>query len=320
LLESSIMKLAVVALLVVCVSAVSIPEAQNEFVKFVSQFNKNYATTDMLYRFNNFKATLDEIERHNAANLTWTKGINEFADMTNDEFMAKIVGNGFDASAVVADPHAKVMEHRGEPLPNDIDWRAQGVVSPVKNQGSCGSCWAFGTTGAIESANKIKTGQIVLLSEQQLVDCAGSSGNQGCNGGLPSSAYNWIRTNGICSAADYPYTGRDGSCKKTCKPVVRISGSTNVARTEGGHQTALTQQPLSIGIDATQLKNYKSGIFQGPCGTSLNHAVLTVGYTADSWIIKNSWGTSFGEAGFFRFARNKNLCGMLNVVNFPIIA
>jgi len=308
-----------VLVLAAVVSAVSIPEAQNEFVAFVAAYNKNYATTDILYRFNNFKATLDEIERHNAANFTWTKGINEFADMTNEEFMSKVVGNGFDASRVVVD-HAVMEQKVKGPIPNDVDWRTQGVVSPVKNQGSCGSCWAFGTTGAIESANKIKTGQMVLLSEQQLVDCAGSSGNQGCNGGLPSSAYNWIRTNGICSAADYPYTGRDGSCKKTCKPVVRISGSTNVGRTEGAHQTAVTQQPLSIGIDATTLKNYKSGIFQGPCGTSLNHAVLTVGYTADSWIIKNSWGTSFGEAGFFRFGRNKNLCGMLNVVNFPIIA
>jgi len=308
-----------VLVLAAVVSAVSIPEAQNEFVAFVAAYNKNYATTDILYRFNNFKATLDEIERHNAANFTWTKGINEFADMTNEEFMSKVVGNGFDASRVVVD-HAVMEQKVKGPIPNDVDWRTQGVVSPVKNQGSCGSCWAFGTTGAIESANKIKTGQMVLLSEQQLVDCAGSSGNQGCNGGLPSSAYNWIRTNGICSAADYPYTGRDGSCKKTCKPVVRISGSTNVGRTEGAHQTAVTQQPLSIGIDATTLKNYKSGIFQGPCGTSLNHAVLTVGYTADSWIIKNSWGTSFGESGFFRFGRNKNLCGMLNVVNFPIIA
>jgi len=315
------MKSVVLAVLVLAavVSAVSIPEAQNEFVAFVAAYNKNYATTDILYRFNNFKATLDEIERHNAANFTWTKGINEFADMTNEEFMSKVVGNGFDASRVVVD-HAVMEQKVKGPIPNDVDWRTQGVVSPVKNQGSCGSCWAFGTTGAIESANKIKTGQMVLLSEQQLVDCAGSSGNQGCNGGLPSSAYNWIRTNGICSAADYPYTGRDGSCKKTCKPVVRISGSTNVGRTEGAHQTAVTQQPLSIGIDATTLKNYKSGIFQGPCGTSLNHAVLTVGYTADSWIIKNSWGTSFGESGFFRFGRNKNLCGMLNVVNFPIIA
>jgi len=310
--------LAVLAIAAV-VSAVSLPEAQTEFVAFVSQYNKNYATTDILYRFNNFKATLDEIERHNAANFTWTKGINEFADMSNEEFMAKVVGNGFDASRVVADEAVMEQKVKG-PIPNDVDWRTQGVVSPIKNQGSCGSCWAFGTTGAIESANKIKTGQMVLLSEQQLVDCSGSAGNQGCNGGLPSSAYNWIRTNGICSAADYPYTGRDGSCKKTCKPVIRISGSTNIGRTEAAHQTAVTQQPLSIGIDATTLKNYKTGIFQGPCGTSLNHAVLTVGYTADSWIIKNSWGTSFGEAGFFRFARNKNLCGMLNVVNYPTIA
>jgi C1A family cysteine protease len=311
--------LAVVLVLAVAVTAVTQREAEDQFVEFVARYSKNYATTEVLQRFSNFKATLQEIERHNAANLTWTMGVNEYADMSYDEFAAKML-TGFDAASVQYDPSAPVREYKGEPLPNDVDWRTSGAVSPVKNQGSCGSCWAFGTTGAIESANKIKTGQMVLLSEQQLVDCAGSSGNQGCNGGLPSSAYNWIRANGICSAADYPYTGRDGTCKKTCKPVVRISGATNVGKTEAAHQAAVTQQPLSIGIDATQLKNYKSGIFQGPCGTSLNHAVLTIGWTADSFILKNSWGTSFGEQGFFRFARNKNLCGMLNVVNYPTIA
>jgi len=311
---------AVVVLALACVAAaVTQQEAEDQFVAFVSRYSKNYATTEVLLRFKNFRATLVEIERHNAANFTWTMGVNEFADQTYDEFAAKML-TGFDASAVTSDPSVPVLEHKGQPIPNDVDWRTQGAVSPIKNQGACGSCWAFGTTGALESANKIKTGNMVLLSEQQLVDCAGSSGNQGCNGGLPSSAYNWIKANGICSAADYPYTARDGTCKKTCKPAVRISGFTNVGKTEAAHSAAVTQQPLSIGIDATQLKNYKSGIFQGPCGTSLNHAVLTIGFTSDSFILKNSWGTSFGEQGFFRFARNKNLCGMLNVVNFPAIA
>jgi len=311
--------IAVVLLLAVAVSAFTQQEAEEQFVEFVARFGKNYAATAVLQRFNIFKNTLQEIERHNAANLTWTMGVNEFSDMTYEEFAATML-TGFNADAIKADPTTPVLEYKGQPIPNDVDWRTSGAVSPVKNQGACGSCWAFGTTGALESANKIKTAQMVLLSEQQLVDCAGSAGNQGCNGGLPSSAYNWIRQNGICSAADYPYTGRDGTCKKTCKPVVRISGFTNVGKTEAAHQAGVTQQPLSIGIDATQLKNYKSGIFQGPCGTSLNHAVLTIGWTSDSYILKNSWGTSFGESGFFRFARNKNLCGMLNVVNYPVIA
>jgi hypothetical protein len=309
----------VVLALVVAAAALTQQETEDEFVQFVARFSKNYATSEVFTRFNIFKATLMEIERHNAMNLTWTMGVNEFSDMTQEEFERTML-TGFDASSVKFDPIVPVQEFKGQPVPNDIDWREKQAVSPIKNQGACGSCWAFGTTGALESANKIKTGQMVLLSEQQLVDCAGSSGNQGCNGGLPSSAYNWIRQNGICSAADYPYTARDGSCKKTCKPVVRITGFTNVGKTEAAHTAAVTNQPLSIGIDATQLKNYKSGIFQGPCGTSLNHAVLTIGFNAEAFILKNSWGTSFGEQGFFRFARNKNLCGMLNVVNYPTIA
>jgi len=192
--------------------------------------------------------------------------------------------------------------------PNDIDWRSKGAVTPVKNQGQCGSCWAFSATGAVEGWNAVKKGSLPNLSEQQLVDCAKSAG-QGCQGGWPNKAIDYLGQKGSCSQASYPYTARDGACK-TCSAVVKPAGA-QTGQGESSLAGALAAMPVSVCVDASGgFQQYHGGVFSGPCGTQINHAILAVGYTAQYWIVKNSWGTSWGSGGYIFMARGKNLCGV----------
>jgi len=205
------------------------------------------------------------------------------------------------------------------------------MVSEVKNQGQCGSCWAFSTTGSLESAYAIKNGKITEFSEQQLVDCD-HNGDQGCNGGLMDNAFGWIEKNGgLCTEDDYRYTGTGGMCKKSCK---LVDGSAPTKFTDVGHtdkdlMAALAQQPVSVAIEADQLafQLYSGGVLTGRCGTNLDHGVLAVGYGTDNkqdfYKVKNSWGTSWGEKGFFRLARGVSQrggqCGILEAASFPTL-
>jgi C1A family cysteine protease len=199
----------------------------------------------------------------------------------------------------------------------DIDWRTQGAVTPIKDQGQCGSCWAFSTTGGMEGCVKIASGSLISMSEQQLVDCDKTS--YGCNGGLMTNAYNYIiKHGGICSEAAYPYTARTGTCKDTtCTSVATLSGFTNIATgSVSGLQNACAIEPVSIAVDASNFSPYRSGIFSN-CGTSLNHGITLVGYLVNQyWICKNSWGTSWGEAGYIRLAWG-NTCGIANMATYP---
>merc|ERR1719461_1845751 len=179
-----------------------------------------------------------------------------------------------------------------------VDWRTKGAVTPVKNQGSCGSCWAFSTTGSMEGAVKIATGTLTSLSEQQLVDCSKAEGNMGCQGGLMDNGFKYIEKNGgLDSEEDYPYTARNGECNtvKAAKHVSTIKSHQDV-REENAQDLmrALTQQPVSVAIEADQtgFQHYKSGVFSGTCGDKLDHGVLAVGYNDDAWIVKNSWGAT----------------------------
>lgn len=173
---------------------------------------------------------------------------------------------------------------------NDIDWTTQGKVSGVKNQGQCGSCWAFSATGVMESSALFK-GQSVSLSEQQLVDCSGGYGNHGCNGGWPSSALNYVKANGIRSESEYPYVARDQSCKAQGGSF-RISGFSSFTGCSG-LSSAINGRPISVTVDASNWSPYRGGIFNN-CATGINHAVLLVGFVGGSWKIKNSWGTGWG--------------------------
>jgi len=204
----------------------------------------------------------------------------------------------------------------------EVDWRSKGVVTPVKNQGQCGSDWAFSATGALESWNAITAGKLVSLSEQQLVDCAGSEGAQGCNGGTPHQGFKYAeKKGGLCEESSYPYTARDGTCKKTCTPVVkptktvRLSGERTLERRVAGNG------PVSVTLNGDWMTRYHGGIFVGPCGPYLNHSALIVGFGlaggTQYWLVKNSWGTSWGEGGYFRIVRGRNKCGIGDFATAP---
>ena len=207
-------------------------------------------------------------------------------------------------------------------LPSEVDWRTKGAVTPVKNQGQCDSGWAFSATGAVEGVVAIKTGTLRSLSEQQLVDCSGSTGNRGCNGGDPAFAFKWIIKNeGISSESSYPYTARDGSCKQASS-VSHISGLRTLGRPgdEQALQVLVAQQPVSAVVDASDssFQSYHSGVFSGPCGKTPDQPVLIVGYTPTYWIVKNSWGTSWGMNGYILIKRGKNLCGIADLATVPV--
>ena len=191
-------------------------------------------------------------------------------------------------------------------LNGDIDWTTKGVISPVKNQGQCGSCWACSAVATLESFSLMTKSTKVTLSEQQLVDCSKKYGNLGCNGGFNYQGLAYVKDHGIATDASYPYTAKTQNCKVD-GGAFKISG-VNTAKGCPGILTALASRPIGVSVDANNWSNYASGIFSN-CGTSLDHDVFLVGATNDYWKIKNSWGTSWGESGFIRL-KSGNTCGV----------
>merc|ERR1719486_998248 len=265
--------------------------------------------------------------------------------MTNAEFKRTMTGlNAFQSKSqdnVAVLPSATA---------TSVDWTTKNAVTPVKNQGQCGSCWAFSTTGSVEGAYALKTGKLESFSEQELVDCAGSFGNQGCNGGLMDDGFKYIESKGDVLEATYPYVGKTGKCSstKSANPVVKVGGYKDVAAAnEDQLKAAVQQQPVSVAIEADQsgFQFYKSGVFSGTCGTNLDHGVLVVGYGTDSgkdyWKIKNSWGTTWGDQGYIRVIKSSKKavnatsgrqllggggggssgeCGLLKQPSYPVIS
>jgi len=301
---------ALTLLALVGVSALSELQYQNMFVGWMNQFDKTYAHDEFFTRFNTFKSWVDFVDVHNAANHTWKAGLNQFSDLTPAEFQATIL-TGLDVApsdTVVRPENLEVFTPS-----NDVDWRDKGAVTPVKNQGQCGSCWAFSAVGIVEGWGFNTGGTLFNLAEQQLVDCAGSYGNQGCNGGWHDKAVDYLADGGSCIQTDYPYTARDGTCKKTCTPAVKPNKSVK-GTTEAALSAALNVGPVGVAVDASGgFQSYHTGIFNGPCGTALNHAILAVGFASTPskyWIVKNSWGTTWGNKGYIHMAQGKNLCGI----------
>lgn len=308
------------------------------FSNFQERFRKSYDTLEEFEtRFQVFRSNLRNIILHNLDHSqNFTMGINQFTDLTPEEFKAKYV-NGINLS--VGSTSCKSFSDSASEAPISIDWRTKGAVTSVKDQGQCGSCWTFSATGAVEGAWALHTGNLVDLSEQELVDCAGLKyGSLGCNGGEMTGAFNFIMDNGQCSLSSYPYTSGEtktsGSCEqKTCKPVAHISSCFNVKPNDQlSLKAAVAQQPVSIAIEADTryFQSYSGGILDSvSCGQNLDHGVLIVGYGTengqDYWTVKNSWGTSWGtEGGYVKIARSDStndpgICGISMQPSFPSV-
>lgn len=282
-------------------------------------------------RFEIFKDNLWFIDEHNSEERSYRVGLNRFADLTNEEYRAMYLGARSGNRTRLSKPSNRYAPRVGESLPDSIDWREKGAVVGVKDQGSCGSCWAFSAIAAVEGVNKIVTGDLISLSEQELVDCD-TSYNEGCNGGLMDYAFEFIINNGgIDTEEDYLYAGRDGRCdtyRRNAK-VVSIDDYEDVPiNDEKGLQKAVANQPVSVAIEASgrAFQFYESGIFTGRCGTALDHGVAAVGYGSENaqayWIVKNSWGESWGESGYIRMERNipaaTGKCGIAMEASYPI--
>ena len=300
------------------------------FDEFLIKHNKFYSDEEYFYRASIFSETLKQIEAHNAdPSNTWTMGVNQFADWTEEEFRNQRLSDSQDCSATKSAPRASNYKW----LPTSVDWREMGVVTPVKNQGSCGSCWAFSAAAALEShwAITTRTG-LFNLSEQQLVDCAGNYNNFGCNGGLPSQAFEYIRAaGGLALLADYPYTAQNGQCKKVKPAAYAQRGSYNITYLDENElqYSIAFQGPVSVAFQVIAgFKQYSGGIYSSPLCSNLpsdvNHAVLAVGYGVDSkknqyYIIKNSWGTSWGIQGYFYLQLGTNMCGVADCASYPLV-
>ncbi|XP_062190209.1 ervatamin-B-like [Phragmites australis] len=323
----------------------------DRFRTWQAEHNRMYATaTERLRRFEVYRRNVEYIEATNRrGGLSYELGENQFTDLTSDEFRAMYTMSPGQVVAV-REAMQQLITTRAGPVgegrnsnysddyvvqvPDSVDWRTKGAVTPVKNQYTCGSCWAFSTVASIEGLHKINTGHLVSLSEQELVDCSHTPPNDGCEGGLPSAAMEWIaRNGGLTTESDYPYENKQGKCKldKTRNHAVKIRGGKAVEpNNEDALERAVARQPVTVLINASAgaFQHYKSGVLSGTCDPIYDHAVTAVGYGADAggrkyWIVKNSWGETWGEKGYVRMERRINakegMCGIAIAPHYPVM-
>jgi len=326
------------------------PELLKLFEAWVARHKKVYASpSERSARLGNFAASLDRVQKHNArTDVTYRLGLTAFADMTDEEFSGhfnlKAVQKSMqqECSATtttttkVANPPRPKWTAKLKDLtpPKSIDWRDYNIITPVKNQGHCGSCYAFSTTGALEAHYKKNRGKWVSLSEQQILDCAQAFDNHGCNGGLPSHVFEYIRYNGgIDAERAYPYTATEtGSCQFRKRGVAAsVIDSVNITQFDEKELEVAVGLigPVSVAFQVvSDFRLYTSGVYSSPnCKKdpgSVNHAVLAVamGTTEDGipfWGIKNSWGEQWGEGGYFKLKRGTNECGVSDCASFPVV-
>merc|ERR1712176_1080900 len=270
-----------------------------------------------------YNANVAKYEAHNADETqTFTMGVNQFTDLTLEEFQALPI-RGFVKSGERG--LAYLGEHEDTEVAASVDWRTKGAVTPVKNQGQCGSCWAFSTVGGLEGAWEIGTGTLTSMSEQQFVDR--SKANSGCNGGLMDYAFSFYRTTSIASESSYPYTARDGSCKSSYTAAIPrggVTGYKDVSSSSSALMSAINQQPISVAVEADQsaFQRYSGGIVTSGCGTNLDHGVFAAGYDSSQgyYLVKNSWGASWGDAGYLKISTSGNVCGIHSQPSYPTVS
>ncbi|XP_010894819.1 pro-cathepsin H [Esox lucius] len=303
-------------------------EDEYHFKLWMSQFGKVYDIDEYYHRLQIFFENKMRIEYHNKGNHKFTMGLNQFSDLTFDEFKRSFLLTEPQNCSATKGSHVS----SNGPYPDSIDWRKKGnYVTDVKNQGPCGSCWTFSTTGCLESVTAIATKKLLQLSEQQLVDCAQAFNNHGCKGGLPSQAFEYIKYNkGLMTEGDYPYTAKDGTCKfKADLAAAFVKDVINITKYDemGMLDAVARHNPVSFAYEVTpDFMLYESGVYTSKvCHNTtdtVNHAVLAVGYGEDNgtpyWIVKNSWGTNWGMKGYFFIERGKNMCGLAACSSYPL--
>ncbi|KAJ4744325.1 Papain family cysteine protease [Rhynchospora pubera] len=315
---------------------------ENEFRSFIRRYGKQYAHPDeYAHRLRVFARNVARAAEHQLLDPTAKHGITPFSDLTQEEFETQFLGlraGGVEDLRQFANLPPIVSQEEVQSLPKSFDWREKGAVTDVKMQGTCGSCWAFSTTGAIEGANYIATGKLLNLSEQQLIDCdhecdaiEKTECDNGCRGGLMTNAYKYlIKAGGLMEEKDYPYAGKQGQCKfDKNKIAVKVSNFTNIPFNEDQIMGALVKHgPLAVGLNAIFMQTYVGGV---SCPLIcpkrwLNHGVLLVGYGSHGfsilrlgykpyWLIKNSWGSKWGENGYYKLCRGHNICGIDSMVS-----
>ncbi|CAH8576032.1 unnamed protein product [Schistosoma turkestanicum] len=284
----------------------------------------------------NFVTMMEHNRAYQEGKVSYQMGINEFSDKTDHE-LKNLRGYKVTHRVTKARGSTYIRSEHTKPPPK-VDWRREGAVTEVKNQGRCGSCWAFSSTGAIEGQHYLKTKRLVSISEQQLIDCSKSYGNNGCGGGLMNLAFEYVQENGgIDSEISYPYMSGDGEDSMQChfnatNIVAQVTGYFSI---EEGDERALmdavaTKGPISVAVNAglPSFSAYKSGIYSDPnCKggpDDLDHGVLVVGYGEENgrsyWLVKNSWGEDWGENGYIKILKDsKNMCGIATAASYPLV-
>jgi C1A family cysteine protease len=304
-------------------------EIYKQFLKFEVDFSKTYdSPEERHYRIQVFANNLHRVKELNEANGSPAFGITKFMDLTEDEFKAAYLSGVTEASGSLNAQHLEIQPKNPQDLPPEVDWRnVTGVITPVKNQEQCGSCWAFSATEAIESAWVLSGKPQVILGPQQIVDCDQQDG--GCNGGRTETAYDYvIHAGGQETEKDYPYRAVNGNCKFNKADIAAsITSWKYISTSAAGELTKMMPYvaesgPVSVCVDAAPWQYYTGGVLK-VCGNQVDHCVQVTGYsTVDNlpvWNVRNSWGEDWGEQGYIWVERGKNLCAIAGDVTVPIV-